>query len=63
MSWTSCMQNKIINHYGSEASECVSGIEKDNLEKIAECIANVVLDANEEAVLTNLTAWSVECEL
>lgn len=63
MGWTSCMEKKIEQYYGNQASECAEGIEKTNLEQVAECIANVVEDASEEAVLTNLTAWSVECEL
>ncbi len=61
MSWTSCMEKKIEHHYGSEASECAKAIEKHNLEKCAECIANVVGDTSTEKVLENLTAWSVEC--
>ena len=70
MGWSSCMEKKIEHYYGSQASTCAQGIEKGNLSKVAQCIADIITDTGggdpEDAavgVLTNLTTWSAECEL
>jgi hypothetical protein len=69
MGWTSCMEKKIENYYGSQAATCAQGIDKGNLSKVADCIADVVTDtgggdpaAAAVEILANLTEWSIDCE-
>ena len=69
MGWSSCMEKKIENYYGSQASTCAEGITKENLSKVADCIADVATDTGDgdvvvasAEVLANLTSWSIECE-
>lgn len=67
MSWTSCMQKKIISHYGSEVKDCVDGITKGNFEEILECMVKVLM-VDDPVVwiplqLALFTEWSIECTL
>jgi hypothetical protein len=64
-SWTSCMKKKIINHYGSEVSDCVDGISHSNWEKILECIVTVLGITDPVTWIPEqiafFTVWSTEC--
>jgi myosin heavy subunit len=65
MSWTKCMQKKIVNHYGSEVEQCVDGITKHNWTKILECMVTVLGIADPEIWIPEqiilFTEWSAEC--
>jgi hypothetical protein len=63
MSWSSCIQKKIVDHYGPQVSQCVSGITKHNFEDVALCICNVMSLDSPAEVMALLTTWSVECTL
>ena len=70
MGWNKCMEKKIEHYYGSQASTCAQGIDKGNLNKVAQCIADISTDtgggdaaAAAVEILANLTSWSIECEL
>lgn len=64
-SWTGCMKKKIVNHYGSEVSDCVDGISHSNWEKILECIVTVLGITDPEVwipeQLVLFSTWSLEC--
>lgn len=65
MSWSSCMQNKVVSHYGSEVENCVKGITHGNFSDILKCIAEVKGIADPEAWIAEqlafFTEWSLEC--
>ena len=61
MSWKSCMEKKIQDHYGSGVDNCLEEMNKDNLREVAQCIVEVLGGASTAEVLANLTAWSAEC--
>ena len=61
MSWSNCMKDKIVHHYGDEVKGCIDGITHGNLSKIAKCIADADKEADPFTILTNLTEWSAEC--
>jgi len=65
MSWTSCMKDKIIDHYGEEVAQCVDGITKDNFKDVLSCMANVLKVADPtqwiEDQLGEFGKWSLEC--
>ena len=60
-SWTTCMEHKIINTFGSEAANCVQGFEKGDLSKIASCIEAIAVDEEPEVIIADLILWSGEC--
>lgn len=66
MSWSSCMQNKIINHYGSEVKQCADAIEKGNIEDVVKCMVNVLGITDPEIWIPEQVAllgkWAIECE-
>jgi len=63
--WTSCMQKKIVSHYGAPVEDCVKGITHGNWEKILECIVTVLGITDPEVWIPEqivlFTGWSVEC--
>lgn len=66
MSWTDCMKNKIIAHYGSEVKDCIQGITKDNWKEILECMVDVLGITDPEIWIPEqlilFGKWSIECE-
>ena len=65
MSWTECMKDKIVKHYGPEIKDCVDGITKENWEEVLKCMVDVLGIADPEIWIPEqialFTAWSVEC--
>ena len=66
MSWTSCMEAKIVSHYGPEVKDCVDGITKGDFDKIINCMVTVLGITDPEVwipiQLGYFATWSVECE-
>lgn len=67
MSWTHCMQDKIVSHYGEAVKECTEGITHGNWEKILECMVTVLGIADPEVWIPEqiilFGEWSIECAL
>lgn len=67
MSWTSCMQDKIVSHYGEAVKSCADAIDHGNFEQIVECMVEVLGIADPEIWIPEqialFTEWSVECAL
>ena len=65
MSWTNCMKNKIVGHYGSEIKHCVDGITKHNWTEILECMVTVLGITDPEIWIPKqlilFATWSIEC--
>ena len=63
--WTSCMQDKIVDHYGPEVKACTDGINHGNWEEILECMVTALGIADPEVWIPEqivlFTGWSVEC--
>jgi len=64
-SWTHCMQDKIVDHYGKAVKTCTDGITHGNFVKILECIVIELGIADPEVwipeQLAFFTIWSAEC--
>ncbi len=61
MSWSSCMEDKIVGKYGQQAATCADGITHGNLSEVAQCIADIVGDSDPATVLAELAYWAVDC--
>jgi ABC-type antimicrobial peptide transport system permease subunit len=61
------MQKKIINHYGTEVKECVSGLTKHNWEDVLKCMVTVLGISNPKVWIAEqlviFAKWSAECSL
>jgi hypothetical protein len=64
-SWTHCMQDKIVDHYGKAVKTCTDGITHGNFVKILECIVIELGIADPEVWIPEqlglFTIWSTEC--
>jgi hypothetical protein len=64
-SWSSCMQGKIVRHYGSEYAACANGISHGNWKDILKCIATAKGITNPvtwiPTQLAYFTGWSFAC--
>jgi hypothetical protein len=56
------MEKKIVDTWGSAAVQCAQDLKKDELKKVAECIATVVAGVSSGKALEELIKWSAECE-
>jgi len=67
MSFESCMQKKIIDHYGPKVEQCIKAITKGDYTSIIECIATVLAITDPETWIPEqvvlFAEWALECEL
>lgn len=61
MSWSQCMEDKIVEKFGADAAICAKGITDGNLGEIAACIAKLAVDDDPVAIAADLGLWSAEC--
>ena len=54
------MKDKIGHKYGAQARNCIEGLGKGDLDKIAKCIDDIS-NLSYAAIFKDLTRWSVEC--
>jgi len=61
VTWEEHIKKHIEDTYGKETRQWVSGLGSGDLEKIADCIINIVGDVygGTVGVITNLAIWSV----
>lgn len=64
-SWSHCMSNHIVDHYGAAVKSCTDGITHGNWTKILECMVTVLGIADPEIWIPEqiafFTLWSAEC--